>query len=72
MSYVDFYISPVLSARFADYEPRLHGVTFRDRAHRDVVMAAAMQHKGFLAMKNDAPFDGKRMIWAGFEQFVNV
>ena len=47
-------------------------VTFRDRAHRDAVMAAAMQHKGFMAMMNDAPFDGKRMIWAGFEQFVNV
>lgn len=47
-------------------------VLFRDRAHRDEVMEKAMQHKEFMAMMNTDVLDGKRMIWGGFQSFVEA
>ena len=47
-------------------------ITYRDRAHRDEVTAAAMKHQGFIALMNNPPFDGKRMIWGGFAPFVTA
>ena len=42
-------------------------ITYRDRAHRDQVMAAAMKHEGFMEMMKSPPFNPKLMIWGGFE-----
>ena len=117
MTYVESYVVPVKTARFAEYEviaakgaaiwrelgalavmearadnapygeltsfPRavllqdgeevvLSTVHFRDRAHRDQVMEAAMAHKGFMAMMETDVMDGKRMIWGGFQSFVEA
>ena len=47
-------------------------ITYRDRAHRDEVTAAAMKHEGFMALMNNPPFDGKRIIWGGFAPFVTA
>ena len=47
-------------------------VLFRDRAHRDAVMDAAMQHKGFMALMDTDVMDGKRMVWGGFQSFVDL
>ncbi len=44
-------------------------VTYRDRAHRDAVTAAAMADPRMAAMPTDV-FDGKRMIWGGFVPIV--
>ena len=47
-------------------------VTYRDRAHRDAVQKVVFQDPRMNAMMEDMPVDGKRMIWGGFEAFVNV
>jgi uncharacterized protein YbaA (DUF1428 family) len=44
-------------------------ITYRDRAHRDAVNAAAMADPRMAAMPGDI-FDGKRMIWGGFVPLV--
>lgn len=46
-------------------------VTFRDRAHRDAVMARMEAHPRMMELFNTAPVDGKRMIWGGFEVVVD-
>jgi uncharacterized protein YbaA (DUF1428 family) len=46
-------------------------VTFRDRAHRDAVMAKMEVDATMMALFEKAPVDGKRMIWGGFEVFVH-
>ena len=44
--------------------------TYRDRAHRDAVVALSMADPRMKAM--DMSFiDGKRMIWGGFEVIVH-
>lgn len=45
-------------------------VTFRDRAHRDAVMARVETDQRMEALFRDAPVDGRRMIWGGFDVFV--
>lgn len=117
MSYVEGYLVPVKTARFAEYvaiarqgaaiwkdlgalaviEARADNapygeltsfpravqlqegeevvfsyILFRDRAHRDAVMAAAMQDKTFMDLMQTDVMDGKRMIWGGFQSFVEV
>lgn len=47
-------------------------MTFNDRAHYDAVMAAGMQHATLMGMMQDSGFDGKRMIFGGFEVIVSV
>ena len=47
-------------------------VTYRDRAHRDAVQTAVFQDPRMNAIMQDLPMDGKRMIWGGFEAFVEV
>ncbi|WP_296596975.1 DUF1428 family protein [Phenylobacterium sp.] len=44
--------------------------TYRDRAHRDEVMAKVMADERLKG--SDMPFDGKRMIFGGFESFVSL
>jgi len=45
-------------------------ITYRDRAHRDAVNAKVMADPRMKSDPNDMPFDGKRMIFGGFEGFV--
>jgi len=42
--------------------------TYRDRAHRDAVMAKVMADERLKDL--DMPFDGKRLIWGGFDVFL--
>jgi uncharacterized protein YbaA (DUF1428 family) len=42
--------------------------TYRDRAHRDAVMAKVMADERLKGQ--DMPFDGKRLIWGGFDIFL--
>jgi uncharacterized protein YbaA (DUF1428 family) len=44
-------------------------ITYRDRAHRDAVNAAVMADARVAGMPTDV-FDGKRMIWGGFQPIV--
>jgi uncharacterized protein YbaA (DUF1428 family) len=41
-------------------------ITYRDRAHRDAVMAAAMSDPRMETMMQNVPTDGKRMYFGGF------
>jgi len=50
----------------------LSHILFRDRAHRDVVMEAAMAHKHLMSLMETDVMDGKRMIWGGFQSFVDA
>ncbi len=43
---------------------------YKSRAHRDSVMAKVMKDKSVIAMWENMPFDGMRMIWGGFKTIV--
>jgi uncharacterized protein YbaA (DUF1428 family) len=45
-------------------------VTYADRATRNAVMAKVMADERFAGDMADLPFDGKRLIYGGFEAFV--
>jgi len=47
-------------------------VTYTDRAHRDAVMAKVMADERLKSDMNNMPFDGKRMIFGGFEAFLEL
>jgi len=47
-------------------------ITYENRAHRDAVMARVMADARMNWDKASVPFDGKRMIFGGFESFVDV
>lgn len=47
-------------------------VTYKDRAHRDAVMAKVMADERMNAYADKMPFDGKRMIFGGFEAFLEL
>lgn len=47
-------------------------VTYNDRAHRDEVMAKVMADERMKPGMENMPFDGKRMIFGGFEVFVQA
>jgi uncharacterized protein YbaA (DUF1428 family) len=47
-------------------------ITYRDRAHRDEVNAKVMADPRLKGMMESAPFDGKRMIYGGFESFLEL
>lgn len=42
-------------------------ITYRDRAHRDAVNAKVFADERMKGGIENAPFDGKRMIFGGFE-----
>ena len=44
--------------------------TYADRKTRDEVMAKVMADPRMDAYQNSMPFDGKRMIFGGFESFM--
>ncbi len=45
--------------------------TYRDRAHRDQVMALVMKDARLEAMMKDSPANMRRMIFGGFETVVS-
>ncbi|QDC00223.1 DUF1428 family protein [Mesorhizobium sp. 8] len=45
-------------------------IVYRDRAHRGEVNSKVMNDPRMAGAMNDAPFDGKRMIFGGFEMVV--
>jgi len=45
-------------------------VTYTDRASRDAVMAKVMADERMKADMASMPFDGKRMIFGGFQAFI--
>lgn len=47
-------------------------ITYENRAHRDAVMAKVMADARMKWDETNVPFDGKRMIFGGFESFVDV
>jgi uncharacterized protein YbaA (DUF1428 family) len=49
-------------------------ITYKSRAHRDVVLAKVMSDKRLASMMDPKtmPFDGKRMIYGGFEGLVEL
>jgi uncharacterized protein YbaA (DUF1428 family) len=49
-------------------------ITFKSRAHRDRVNAKVMKDKRLAVMMSskDMPFDGKRMIYGGFNVLVEA
>ncbi|WP_421738531.1 DUF1428 domain-containing protein [Caulobacter sp.] len=47
-------------------------ITYADRAARDAVMAKVMADERLESYMENMPFDGKRMIFGGFEAFVDL
>jgi uncharacterized protein YbaA (DUF1428 family) len=47
-------------------------ITYTDRAHRDAVMAKVMADERLKSSMENMPFDGKRMIFGGFEAFLEL
>jgi uncharacterized protein YbaA (DUF1428 family) len=45
-------------------------ITYKDRAHRDEIMAKVMADERLKADMAAMPFDGKRMIFGGFQAFL--
>ena len=45
---------------------------YKSRAHRDRVMAKVMKNQALMDMWEKMPFDGMRMIWAGFKGFISA
>lgn len=46
-------------------------IEWPDKATRDAGMAKMMEDERFAAMARDMPFDGKRMIYGGFQAIVD-
>ena len=46
--------------------------TYESRARRDEVMAKVMADERLKGDMADMPFDGKRMIFGGFESFIDL
>lgn len=45
--------------------------TYKSRAHRDRVMAKIHKDEELMKYWENMPFDGMRMIWGGFMNFVS-
>lgn len=46
-------------------------ITYRNKAHKEAVVAAAFADPQMLALMEKTPVDGARMIWGGFDIIVN-
>ena len=47
-------------------------IVYESRASRDAVMEKVMADSRMKAVMEDSPFDGKRMIFGGFEPFLGL
>lgn len=45
-------------------------IVYRDKASRDDIMAKVMTDSRLAEYMKDPPFDGKRMIFGGFQPFI--
>lgn len=50
----------------------LSWITYESRAQRDAVNAKVMADPRFAHDQADMPFDGKRLVFGGFEMFLKV
>ncbi len=47
-------------------------IVYKDKASRDEIMANVMADERLKSFMTDMPFDAKRMIFGGFEAFIEV
>ena len=47
-------------------------IVFKSREDRDRINALVMKDPRLVCNPDDMPFDGKRMFWGGFDEFVRV
>jgi uncharacterized protein YbaA (DUF1428 family) len=47
-------------------------ITYQDRKHRDEVMKKVMADPRLKHDRESMPFDGKRMIFGGFQSFIEM
>jgi len=47
-------------------------IVYESRASRDAVMEKVMADERMKAVMENSPFDGKRMIFGGFEPFLGL
>ncbi len=47
-------------------------IVYRSREDRDRVLAKVMEDPRLKEHMHDMPFDGKRMVWGGFESIVEL
>jgi uncharacterized protein YbaA (DUF1428 family) len=47
-------------------------ITYKSRQDRDAILAKVMQDERIKPTMNEMPFDGKRMIYGGFEAFLEL
>ena len=47
-------------------------IVYKDKASRDEIMAKVMADERLKSFMTDTPFDAKRMIFGGFEAFIEV
>jgi uncharacterized protein YbaA (DUF1428 family) len=47
-------------------------ITYKDKASRDEIMAKVMADERLKPYMANMPFDGKRMIFGGFEAFLEL
>ena len=47
-------------------------IVYKDKASRDEIMAKVMADERLKSFMTDMPFDGKRMIFGGFQAFIEV
>ena len=47
-------------------------IVYKDKVSRDAIMAKVMADERLKSSMTDMPFDGKRMIFGGFEPFLEL
>lgn len=47
-------------------------IVYRDKASRDEIQAKVMEDERLMKHPSGMPFDGKRMIYGGFQPFIRV
>lgn len=80
LSYVETFADDVPYGELTSFPRAVHAkddevvvfswVTYQSREHRDAVMAKVMADERLNMSPGDMPFDGKRMIFGGFQSFI--
>lgn len=82
LSYVECFGDDVPYGQLTSFPRAVHAtddeivvfswITYTDRAHRDAVNAKVMADERMKWDMANMPFDGKRMIFGGFETFLKL
>jgi len=82
LSYVECFGDDVPYGQLTSFPRAVHAtddeivvfswITYADRAHRDAVNAKVMADERMKSGMETMPFDGKRMIFGGFETFLEL